>query len=131
MGSELGGSQPCAPAAQDASSISGLHEHHHSSGDRGKGLFPALGVRETVSKCCGRFGDSRYRKQTHEGRRANGVVGAGAAARGGKAAGVGLAQPGAEAVSGAARSTLPEPAGVGIHHRSYGGAWCEVEGQRA
>lgn len=40
MGSKLGESQLCALAAQDASSISGLHEHGHSSGDRGKGYAP-------------------------------------------------------------------------------------------
>ena len=112
VGSELGGSQPCALAAQDASSISGLHEHDHSAGDRGKGLFPALGARGTVSEYRGRFWD---REHSHEGRRATEAAEAEAAARGGKAAGAGLAQPGAEAVSGGPRSTSPEPAGVGIH----------------
>lgn len=51
VGSKLGGRQPCALAAQDASSISGLHEYGHSSGDGDKGYTPhsALAYLSTVS----------------------------------------------------------------------------------
>lgn len=40
LGVLVGRSQPCALTTQDDSSISGLHEHDGSPGNRGKGVFP-------------------------------------------------------------------------------------------
>lgn len=68
MGSELGGSQPCAPATRNASSSSELYGHHHSRGTEGKDYCPHSILLRPHLRLAGGFGTAGAENSCEEPR---------------------------------------------------------------